>query len=93
MTGFSDDLSALVIKEMAASRGDSHRTSVVIECLARCLGFSIAIAARGEGRMIDELTEGATSYAHREAVEKAPVVHLMLRTQASGGRLSKESNR
>lgn len=74
---FEDTLSALVSKEAAEARGDADRMGALVERLARALGFSIAIACRGNGAAIDQMVAGAEGYIHGEAVEKARFVAFM----------------
>lgn len=82
---FTDDLAKLVSVEAAASRGNPERLAVMIERLSAALGMTIALATRGDPRGIDEMIEGATAFAHGEAVEKARVVRLMLGAVSRGG--------
>jgi hypothetical protein len=70
-------LQALTAKEAAAAHGDADRFGQMIEGLARALGFTVAIAARGDPKTIDTMIEGATAYAHGEAVEKATFAKFM----------------
>lgn len=77
LTPFSDRLSALVAQEATASHGDAERFGVMIERLAAALGFTVAMAARGDGNAIDTMLTGAEGYAHEEAVSKAPFVRFM----------------
>lgn len=87
MSNFSEKLATLTSREMADANGDADRIGIVIERLSAALGFTIAIAARGNGPAIDNLLEGATSYAHREAVARAPFARIMSgsRRDNSGG--------
>lgn len=77
MSNFEAALTGLCSKEAADAHGDPERMGVMIERLAASLGFTVAMAARGNGKAIDEMLEGATGYAHREAVEKAPFARFM----------------
>lgn len=74
---FGDRLSALVSKEAAQARGDANRMGAMVERLARALGFTVAIACRGNAAAIDEMMTGAEGYAHAEAVDKARLVVMM----------------
>jgi hypothetical protein len=78
MSEFSDKLFSLTSKEMADAKKnkDSERIGEMLEYLARALGFSIAVAANGNGKAIDEMIEGATAYAHSEAVEKSKFARI-----------------
>lgn len=73
---FASRLTMLVSKEVAASRGDPERLAFVIERLSASLGFSVAIAARGDGPTIDTLMAGAEQYAHQEAVDAAMMLGI-----------------
>lgn len=83
---FADALTSLTSKEMAQARGNHDREADAIERLARALGFSIAMAAGGDPRAIDTMIEGATAYAHEEAVSSAPLAEVaaMLRKRRMG---------
>lgn len=87
---FEDTLSALVSKEAAEARGDADRMGAMVERLARALGFTIALACRGNGPAIDKMVAGAEGYIHGEAVEKAHFVAFMERhsppSQPDGGK-------
>lgn len=72
---FTGKLAALVSFE--AKNSAPEDLVLVIERLATALGFTIALAARGNGAVIDELLTGAEGYAHQEAVEKAPFARFM----------------
>lgn len=73
---FADALASLTSKEMTQARGDQDREADAIERIARALGFSIAMAAGGDPRAIDIMIEGATAYAHKEAVSAAPLAEV-----------------
>lgn len=72
---FASKLASLV--SMSAKDGDADHMGMMIERLAAALGFTIAIAARGDGDAIDTMIAGAEAYAHAEAVEKAPLARFM----------------
>lgn len=74
---FSDKLSALLASEAARARRNPGRYASMIEQISRGLGFTVAMAAGGDGAKIDELLTGAEAYAHAEAVEKAEIALLM----------------
>jgi hypothetical protein len=76
MTDFASAVQSLAAKEAVACRKDPTRFPDMIETLARALGFSVALAAEGDGTTIAPLLEGATAYAHGEAVDKAPLAAL-----------------
>lgn len=73
---FADALASITSKEMTQARGDQEREADAIERLARALGFSIAMAAGGDPMAIDTMIEGATAYAHEEAVSAAPLAEV-----------------
>lgn len=83
---FADALASLTSKEMTQARGDQEREADAIERLARALGFSIAMATGGNPKAIDTMIEGATAYAHEEAVATAPLAEVaaMLRKGKMG---------
>lgn len=74
--GFSEQLRSLAAREATAARGDPERYADMIETLSRALGFTVALASEGDPKTIDTMLEGATAYAHAEAVEKAPLAAL-----------------
>lgn len=74
---FTDKLAFLVAFEMEGAKGDPDRMGIMIERLAAALGFTVAIAAHGDGETIDRLLTGAEGYAHAEAVDKARLARFM----------------
>lgn len=74
---FADKLASLTASEAAKAKGDPERMGAMVERLSAALGFTIAIAANGDGPTIDEMMSGAEAYAHQEAVDKAPLIRLM----------------
>lgn len=74
---FSDKLSALLSGEAARARREPERYAVMIERLASGLGFTVAMAAQGDGAKIDTLLTGAEAHAHQEAVQKAEFARMM----------------
>jgi len=77
MGTFIETVQALAAKEAAQAHGDADRLGAMVEGLARALGFTVAIACRGDAKAIDEMMTGAEAYAHAEAVEKAPFGRFM----------------
>ena len=73
---FADALASLTSKEMTQARGDHDREADAVERLAHALGLAIAMAAGGNPQAIDTMFEGATAYAHEEAVSAAPLAAL-----------------
>ena len=75
---YGETIRALTAKEMAAAKDakDADRIGAAIEGLSRALGFSIAVATNGDAKGIDTMIEGATAYAHGEAVEKSRFAKL-----------------
>lgn len=73
---FASRLSSIISKEMTQARGNQEREAEAIERMARALGFSIAMASGGDPKAIDTMIEGATAYAHEEAVSVAPLAEL-----------------
>ena len=74
---FDDKLTSLTASEAAKAKGDPERMGAMVERLSAALGFTIAIAANGDGPTIDKMMSGAEAYAHQEAVDKAPLIRLM----------------
>ena len=77
MGDFADKLAALTSIEASEAHGDAERMGVMVERLAAALGFTVAMACRGNGPAMDEMLAGAEGYAHSEAVEKAPLARFM----------------
>lgn len=78
MTDFADELHKLTSREAVAAQNDPERIAFMFERLAAALGFTAAIACRGDARAIDQMLAGAEAYAHAEAVEKAPLIRSMV---------------
>ncbi|MDQ0506009.1 hypothetical protein [Xanthobacter agilis] len=76
-TAFSDRLAVVIAEQASHARRDPALYAEMIERLSHALGLTIAMAARGDGRRIDVLIEGATSHAHAEAVAWAPLAQVM----------------
>lgn len=74
---FTYKLAALTSSEAAVAHGDPDRLGVMIERLAAALGFTVAMAAGGDPKTMETLLTGAESYAHGEAVAKAPMGRFM----------------
>lgn len=77
MTDFHDRLAGMLAKEASAAHGDADRLGEMIEAVARGLGFTVAIAARGDPQTIDAMIAGAEAYALQEAADKAPFAQFM----------------
>ena len=75
---FFDDLAGLCAREMAAARraGNSQRKAAVVEGLATILGRTIAVAADGDRRAIEDLLVGSEGHAAREAAEFSQLVQF-----------------
>jgi len=82
---FGDKLSALCSLEMARARRGEADFADMIERLAATLGLTIALAARGDGAVIDRLLSGAEGYAHSEAVAKAPFARMVAAANGRSG--------
>lgn len=74
---FTNQLTSMISKEATAAHGDHERMGALVETLARSLGFTVALACRGDAAAIDEMMTGAEGYAHGEAVAKAPFAAFM----------------
>ncbi len=79
---FETKLDVLTSGELIAARGDSVRMGAMLEKLARTLGFTVAVAARGDPAGIDEFCMGITDYIHGEAVTKAPMARFLEQAKA-----------
>lgn len=77
VAGFATKLAVLTSSEASAAHSDAERMGVMIERLAAGLGFTIAVATRGDARAIDEMLAGAEAYAHAEAVDKSRLARFM----------------
>lgn len=77
MSQFPAALASMLAKEATAAKDDPDRMGEMVEAIARGLGFTVAILARGNPAMIDEVMTGADAHAHAEAVDKAPIIRLM----------------
>lgn len=77
MSDFENRLQAMCAAEASAGAKDADRMGAMVENIARALGFTIAMAARGDPKVIDEMMHGADAYAHAEAVDKAPFARFM----------------
>jgi hypothetical protein len=74
MADFGDKLSTLVSLEIAGNKArDPAVMSEIMERLASSLAFTIALAAQGDAKGINELIEGMTSYIFETAAERAPL--------------------
>lgn len=74
---FGDKLAALCSAEALAARADADRFGVMIERLASALGYAVAMAARGDGKVMEEMLAGAEGHAFAEATAKAKFARLM----------------
>ena len=72
MTGFADKLSRLCASNLAETDRSPEAMGEMIERLASTLGFVIAMAARGNPEVINDMLIAAEAHAHNEAVDKAP---------------------
>lgn len=80
MSEFHDKLAAMLAREAADAGKAPDRTermAAMIEGLARGLGFTVAIAAFGDGEGIDTMIAAAERYALEEATDKAPFARFM----------------
>lgn len=64
---FGDRLSGLCAMELSAVRGDAERVGEMIERLLNSLAFTIAIAAKGDPKGMDDMLKGAESYLYEAA--------------------------
>lgn len=84
MSDFATKLSGLVAKEMADAHGDAERIAVVLERLTHALAFSIAIAAKGDPKAMQNFLTGAESYLYETAAGLAPFSEIMTRARRDG---------
>lgn len=75
LVNFQHRLISMVSKHAVGA--DEQRYAEIMEALAKALGFTVALAAHGDGKTIDILMTGIEAYAHQEAVEKARAAELM----------------
>lgn len=83
---FHAKLSVLCAAEASAAHGNAERFGVMVESVARALGFTVAMACRGHGPAIDEMMAGAEGYAHAEATHRAPFARFMSEVKADAKR-------
>lgn len=77
MTDFATSIQSLLAKEAAEAVRNHERMGAMVEVVARALGFTVAMCARGNAEAIDEIMIGADAYAHSEAVDKAHLARFM----------------
>ncbi len=65
--GFGDKLSALCAMELATANGNADRIGGMIERLLNSLSFTIAIAAKGNPELMQEMLTGADGYLYEAA--------------------------
>lgn len=65
--GFGDRLSALCAMELSDAHGDPERIGAMIERLVNSMAFTVAIAAKGDPKAVDEMLKGAESYLYEAA--------------------------
>lgn len=75
---FFDDLAGLCAREMAAAKkgGNSQRKAAVVEGLATILGRTIAMAADGDPRAVEDLLMASEGHAAREAADFSQLVQF-----------------
>lgn len=73
---YSEDLARLTSKEALAAKRDPERMAEMLDAMAHAVGLTVAIAASGDARRIDELFAGFEAHAHARAVEMAPLLRL-----------------
>lgn len=76
---FRDKVSAACSKELAGAKGDPERMGAAVEALSAALGFTIAIAAKGNSEAISTLLEGAIAYVTEETARRAPLAGFIAR--------------
>lgn len=74
---FGDRLSGLCAMELAAAHGDAERIGEMIERLTNSLSFTIAIAARGNPKGMDEMLKGVESYLYESATSHQKIGGFM----------------
>jgi len=68
--------------ELSAASGNPERSAEMIERLLNSLAFTIAIAARGDPRGMDEMLSGASSYLYEAAAGHAKMGQFMAAAEA-----------
>lgn len=85
MADFGDKLAALVSIETAGGKvRDPAAMSEIMERLASSLAFTMALAAQGDAKGINELFEGMTAYIMETAVERAPLARMITSALSNG---------
>lgn len=74
---FSDRLSGLCAMELAGAHGDAARIGEMIERLISSLAFTIAIAAKGNPKAVDEMLKGAEAYLYEAAASHQKAAQLL----------------
>lgn len=62
------DKSTPFADSVIARKGDPEEMARAIESLCGLMGMTIALAARGDSKVIDELVTGSEAFIHSEAV-------------------------
>jgi hypothetical protein len=78
---FADKLSALCAMELSNAHGDPARIGAMIERLANSMAFTIAIAAHGDAKTIDDMLSGATSYLYEAATSHQRMGEFMAKAK------------
>jgi hypothetical protein len=85
MADFGDKLAALVSIETAGGKvRDPAAMSEIMERLASSLAFTMALAAQGDAKGINELFEGMTAYIMETATERAPLARMITSAVSNG---------
>jgi len=74
---FGDRLSGLCVMELCACDSSPDRFGEMIERLLNSLAFTIAIAAKGNPKNMDELLRGAESYLYEAATSHQKAGQLL----------------
>lgn len=74
---FADSLSALCAFELCRSEGDHERRGEMIERLLSSLAFTIAMAAKGDPRGMEEMLRGAEAYLYECAAGHAKIASTL----------------
>ena len=74
---FEEQLATLVSRAVADAQHDAETLGQIVERLAASLGFTVAIAVRGDGAAIDRMMEAASVYALEEAARRAPLARAI----------------
>ncbi len=74
---FGDVLASLCSREMIRSKGDAGRIAEMVERLAHCVAFTIAIGSNGDDAVAAKLLAGVEAYLYDNSTGLMPVSKAM----------------